>query len=216
MIRRPPRSTLFPYTTLFRSGGAGVRLLLLAGLLLAGDGLARALARARVGAGALTVHRKATAMPQALVAADLHLAADVRRHLAAQIALDAEVLVDVVAELQQVLVTQVLDPQVGADARRGQGFLGVGLADPVDVGERDLHPLLAGQVDAGQSCHVQVLPQPCRCLWRAVAQTTTSPPRRRVSLRLSRSFFTPGRALPPPAPPSSPRSPAPAPPPRLR
>src|SRR2546428_10096935 len=24
MIRRPPRSTLFPYTTLFRSGGTGV------------------------------------------------------------------------------------------------------------------------------------------------------------------------------------------------
>src|SRR4051794_41669287 len=26
MIRRPPRSTLFPYTTLFRSGGAGLGL----------------------------------------------------------------------------------------------------------------------------------------------------------------------------------------------
>src|SRR2546429_5386463 len=26
MIRRPPRSTLFPYTTLFRSAGAGVAL----------------------------------------------------------------------------------------------------------------------------------------------------------------------------------------------
>src|SRR3989442_9863942 len=26
MIRRPPRSTLFPYTTLFRSGGRGCRL----------------------------------------------------------------------------------------------------------------------------------------------------------------------------------------------
>src|SRR2546425_3960570 len=25
MIRRPPRSTLFPYTTLFRSGVAGIR-----------------------------------------------------------------------------------------------------------------------------------------------------------------------------------------------
>src|SRR2546430_5214403 len=25
MIRRPPRSTLFPYTTLFRSGGQGVQ-----------------------------------------------------------------------------------------------------------------------------------------------------------------------------------------------
>src|SRR3712207_7032995 len=27
MIRRPPRSTLFPYTTLFRSGGVAVRVL---------------------------------------------------------------------------------------------------------------------------------------------------------------------------------------------
>src|SRR3989449_5115517 len=27
MIRRPPRSTLFPYTTLFRSQGAGSRLI---------------------------------------------------------------------------------------------------------------------------------------------------------------------------------------------
>src|SRR2546429_4551925 len=25
MIRRPPRSTLFPYTTLFRSGGGGIK-----------------------------------------------------------------------------------------------------------------------------------------------------------------------------------------------
>src|SRR3954454_7948416 len=78
--------------------------LLLAGLLLAGDGLARALARARVGAGALAVHRQAAAVPQALVAADLHLAADVGGDLAAQITLDPEVLVDVVAQLQQVLV----------------------------------------------------------------------------------------------------------------
>src|SRR2546426_5897671 len=32
MIRRPPRSTLFPYTTLFRSLGAPIALLLEAGL----------------------------------------------------------------------------------------------------------------------------------------------------------------------------------------
>src|SRR3954470_18967861 len=140
-----------------RCDGA-LRGLLLAGLLLAGDGLARALARARVGAGALPVHGQAAAVTQALVAADLHLAADVGGHLAAQVTLDAEVLVDVVTQLQQVLVREVLGAQVGADARRGQGLLGVGLADAVDVGERDLHPLLAGQVDAGQSCHVSGTP----------------------------------------------------------
>src|SRR3712207_8862366 len=39
MIRRPPRSTLFPYTTLFRSGpGQGDRLVLVA---LGGEGLRR-------------------------------------------------------------------------------------------------------------------------------------------------------------------------------
>src|SRR4051812_20422144 len=70
--------------------------LLLAGLLLAGDGLARALAGTRVGAGALAVDRQATAVPQPLVAADLDLPADVAGDLAAQVALDAEVLVDVV------------------------------------------------------------------------------------------------------------------------
>src|SRR3712207_7536730 len=31
MIRRPPRSTLFPYTTLFRSGGGGFFVIHLAG-----------------------------------------------------------------------------------------------------------------------------------------------------------------------------------------
>src|SRR3954453_2853877 len=97
-------------------GGAGGLRLFLAGLLLAGDGLARALARARVGAGALAVDRQPAAVAQALVAADLDLAADVGGHLAAQVTLDPEVLVDVVAQLQQVLVAEVLDPQVGADA----------------------------------------------------------------------------------------------------
>src|SRR2546426_6899244 len=37
MIRRPPRSTLFPYTTLFRSGpGTGIVLRMLTGAALAG------------------------------------------------------------------------------------------------------------------------------------------------------------------------------------
>src|SRR4051794_21653313 len=190
-----------------RCDGA-LRGLLLAGLLLAGDGLARALARARIGAGALSVDGQPAAVTQPLVAADLHLAADVGGHLAAQVTLDAEVLVDVVAQLQQVLVAEVLDPQVRADARRGQGLLGVSLADPVDVGERDLHPLLAGKVDAGQSCHVQVLPQPCRCLWRALSQMTMTRPCRRITLHLSQIFFTDGWTFTGAAPHSSDRVPA--------
>src|SRR6476660_1198629 len=62
----------------------------LPGLLLAGDGALRALAGARVGLCPLAAHRQATAVPQALVAADLDLAADVGLHLAAQITLHLE------------------------------------------------------------------------------------------------------------------------------
>src|SRR5256712_7413262 len=38
MIRRPPRSTLFPYTTLFRSAGSGARTVTRLGLRRAGGG----------------------------------------------------------------------------------------------------------------------------------------------------------------------------------
>ena len=55
-------------------------------LLLAGHGALGALAGARVGLGALAMHRQVTAVAQTLVAANLNLAADVRLDLAAQIA----------------------------------------------------------------------------------------------------------------------------------
>src|SRR2546427_8724669 len=51
MIRRPPRSTLFPYTTLFRSGlpAVAARRVVLLG---AGNGSAREVRQAVAGAGA--------------------------------------------------------------------------------------------------------------------------------------------------------------------
>src|SRR5665811_374989 len=54
---------------------------LLADLLLAGHGALGSLAGARVGLGALTAHRKTATVTDALVAADLNLAADVGCHL---------------------------------------------------------------------------------------------------------------------------------------
>jgi hypothetical protein len=131
---------------------------LLLHLLLAGDGLLGALAGAGVGVGALAADGQALAVAEALVAADLHLALDVLLDLAAQVALDLEVLVDPGADAVDLFVGEVADPGARVDADLSQICCGGGAADAEDVGERDLEPLLAGDVDAGDTCHVSVLP----------------------------------------------------------
>src|ERR1700733_12485821 len=114
---------------------SGLLRLLLAGLLLASHCLLLALAGARVGLRALTVHRETAAVPQALVAADLDLAPDVRLHLAAQVTFDLVVGLDPVPEAEHVFITQLVHPGVAADASGVQRLERAGPADAVDVGK---------------------------------------------------------------------------------
>src|SRR3954469_14181602 len=124
-------------------------------LLLAGHGLLRALARAGVGVGPLTPHREATAVPQALVAADLHLPLDVLIDVATEVALHLHVgAVDVGTDAVHLFVGEVAHPGGRVDVGAGAALLGSRAADAEDVGEADLEPLLAGDVDTGDSCHV--------------------------------------------------------------
>src|SRR5699024_155304 len=116
---------------------------------LSGDGLLRTLTGAGIGLGALAVHRESPAVAQALVGTDLDRASDVSLDLAAQVALDLVVALDVISEDCQLLVGEVLGTQVGTDARALQDLDGPGPSDAENVRERDLHPLVAGEVDAG-------------------------------------------------------------------
>src|ERR1700753_2145962 len=81
-------------------------------LLLAGDGLGRALARTRIGVGALTAHRQAATMTQATIAAEVHQTLDVHADFATKIALGQIVAVDPFADLPHFLVGQLADPTV--------------------------------------------------------------------------------------------------------
>src|SRR5215217_2809289 len=136
--------------------------LLLGRLLLAGHGLLGALARPRVGVGALPVDRKAPAMPDPLVRADLDLTLDVLRDLAPQVALDLVRAVDVLADPADLFLGQLanlrdaIDPRAGDDLVRPRG------PDPIDVAEGDVHPLIAGKVEACDSSHS--LRSPCLAL----------------------------------------------------
>src|SRR5579862_333688 len=122
-------------------------------LLPATDGLLRALPRARVGLGALPVHRQVAPVALPAVRADLLQALDGLRALAPQIAFDLLVLVDVLAELGDLFLRQVADLRVRVQVERGENLARGRLADAVDVGEADLEPLLVRQVDAGDTGH---------------------------------------------------------------
>src|SRR5690606_19573454 len=122
-----------------------------------GDGPLGTLASAGVGLGALTVHGQTAAVPQALVAADLDLAANVGGNLTAQVTLEAVGALQVVARQEQLLVRPVLDAGGRVDARRSQRLLGAGAAHAEDVGESDHDALVARQVDTDETCHVAVL-----------------------------------------------------------
>src|SRR6185437_15927863 len=131
--------------------------LLLPGLLLAGHRLLLALAGARVRLRPLPVHREPATVADALVAADLDLAPDVGLDLAAQVTFDLVGRVDPVAELHQLLVAEAADPGVPVDAGRRQRLQRPRAADAVDIGERDLDPLVAGQVHSRKPGHVRAV-----------------------------------------------------------
>src|SRR5437764_11313878 len=128
-------------------------LLLLPGLLLAGDRLLRALAGAGIGLGSLTAYGQPAAPPQAFVTTNLDLPADVCLDLATEVPLDLAVFFDVVPQLDEVLIGEILGTQIRAHPGGVEDLVRAGTADTVDVGQRDLHPLVAGKVHAGESCH---------------------------------------------------------------
>src|SRR5712691_12020262 len=119
---------------------------------------ARALARARVGVGALAAHGQVAAMAHPTVGADLHQPLDVHGHVLAQVAFHVAFLVDDLGDAAGFLFREVLHADAGVDAGLAQDLVRAAHADPVDVGQRDLHPLAAGQVHACDTCHSLPLP----------------------------------------------------------
>src|SRR3569833_2485238 len=122
-------------------------------LLLAGDRLGRALAGAGVGVRPLTADRQALAETQATVTGQVHQPPDVHGRLAAKVAFDAVVAVDRLADLQHFGIGQLIDPARIFDAHLVHDLLGFGLADAMDVLQRDDDALVSRNVDACDTGH---------------------------------------------------------------
>src|SRR5262245_6771693 len=128
-------------------------LLLLRGLLLPGDRLLRALPRPRVRVRPLAPDRQRAPVADALVATDLDLALDILGDLAAEIAFDVEVAVHGLADLQALVFGQVADLGPAVDLGAADDLVRARRADPVDVSQCDVEPLVPREVDAGDPCH---------------------------------------------------------------
>ena len=102
----------------------------------------------------LSMHREATAVPDAAQAADLRQTLDRLGALAAKVALDLQLAVDVAAKLVDLVVREVFHFLVRVELERLADLLRGRLSDPVDVGQPDLQTLLVREVDAGDSCQV--------------------------------------------------------------
>src|SRR5690606_14346900 len=162
-------------------------------LLLAGDRLGRTLPGAGVGVRALTADRQALAVTQAAVAGDVHQALDVHRGFATQVALDGVILVDGLADLQDLGVGQLVDPARRLDADLGRDVPGGGRADAVDVLKRDFDALVGRDVDASDTGHEALQIRVCGRNKRSGQQTrsVTRPSRKRALYR----GFTPRQRL---------------------
>ena len=114
-----------------------------------------ALAGASVGVGALAVDRKALAVTEAAVAADLHQAGNVLTNLATEVTLGGEVRVDVVANLRHVVLGEVLDAGVGIHASLSADLGSAGLTDAIEIRKTNLNALLAGKVNAVDTCQLR-------------------------------------------------------------
>src|ERR1700742_3607559 len=84
-------------------------------LLLAGDRPSLALAGAGVGVGALAADGQALAVAEAAIAGQVHQPLDVHRRLAAEVALHIVLGVDRLAQVEDLLIGEFLDPPLGRD-----------------------------------------------------------------------------------------------------
>ena len=103
--------------------------------------------------GSLTPNGQASSVAQSSVAPDVHEHLDVLIHFASQIALDLVLSLDYLAKLDNFGLAEMVGLGASVDTSAATDLEGLRAPDPVDVGERNFDSLLAGQINASDSCH---------------------------------------------------------------
>src|SRR5208282_1371977 len=102
---------------------------------------------------ALPAHRQSTAMADAAIASEIRQPLDRLLHLAPEIAFDLVAVVEHLADTDLLLGRQVVALSAKIDVGRLQDLERGGAADPVDIRQRDFHPLVSGKLDSRYARH---------------------------------------------------------------
>jgi hypothetical protein len=121
-------------------------------LLLAGHGFAGTTTGASVGTGALTSYRQTHAMATTTQTANVLKSLEGHALLPAKITFQREGFSSS-AQLLDISIAEIFDPNIGTDTGLGQNFLRPSQTDSVNVGQGNLDPLVAGNVNTGYPCH---------------------------------------------------------------
>jgi hypothetical protein len=106
------------------------------GLFLAGNGLARALARTGVRAGSLATDRQPPAMANAPVAPDVHKPFDVHPYVRPKVSLNGELGVDDFPDSVELVLGKILDFFIDVDIGLPEDFQRRRLPDPENIRQR--------------------------------------------------------------------------------
>src|SRR5450755_2425305 len=122
------------------------------------DRLLRSAPLASIRLRPLAACRQVAPMATPAVRADLDETLDVQGNFAAQVSLDLVAPVDDLAEPVDLLLGKVAHPGVRVDVGLGENLLAGRQPEAKDVGEGNLHPLLARDINSGNACHGLPLP----------------------------------------------------------
>jgi hypothetical protein len=92
-------------------------------------------------------------MPETPVAPDVHQALDIHGDLRAESPFNLEVLLDLTAERTGVFVGQFVDPKGRVESRGLYDLSRTSATHAVEVGQRDLDPLVSREVNPRDTCH---------------------------------------------------------------
>src|SRR5665213_2779925 len=106
---------------------------------------------------ALTAHRQPLAMAQTPIAGKIHQTLDVHRSFAAKVAFDLIIPIDGLANLDDFLIGQLVDPPRVGDPDLVDDLPRLGGPDAVNVLQRDNHALIGGNIDACDTGHAALL-----------------------------------------------------------